>query len=1012
MQQKLICTDCGTQVEFQREQIIKGGIECPNCSTTLPVFDEDTNVPGITPEECSQDVDQLRIPGYQILGVLGKGGMGVVLEGKQLSLGRRVAIKVLAPHLSSNPSFVERFEREATALAELTHPNIVTIFERGRSTKLIYFIMEYVEARIGDKPEDLRVLLSKGQLRTCQVKHYSEQIAEALSFAHDQGIVHRDIKPGNVMVDRHNNVKVADFGIASINTTKIKSQLTAPSAGMGTVDYMAPEQRENASAVDQRADIYSLGVLVYQMLTNQIPRGAYTSASKLRPATDPAWDTLIEKAMQPHPRDRLQSMSDFLVQLNAISVNGASDTTPSEERPDNTRKQQTDGCPKCEITVPSDTKFCPSCRELLWVTCTQCGTSIHASSAYCAECGNDASLLRKYQRYSTEATTHLSSAMNSDSSKDERLKSATQAGLIASRMLKLVPADPQAISIREKSNAEVVNLGCEIADTAYREKKLGLSLITLEQVIEVKRNHKFASKLHAKILEYKNRHLTAIDRHTTAGAPSKAIEILEKLVTRFPEDIVISAQLQECRLIHNNASSLVQDDIPRLAANNQWWSVRLALDNLKSDGVRVRGVDKYTDKVDARVAKIQPHLKNAKALIAQNRFVDAISHLDTALTIVSDHPEILELLTRVKAESDEIVGLMSQVQQACDSGKYFTAKTLSDRCLDISKSQKLSELSSRARLGCEGSNRYALILLWSILGATTMLIAFYLAELFTVGIENAAALSSAGLKGLITRNFFALSTLCGIYAIRKLVRRPFNTMRTLLLVFTWLVGINLSFYGGMQIKSSLDSAWILPAWDFLTYAFATSFVFSMAGRDLLTPETRKFPTLLTVGILAFGIVTLAEWANTTGTYTRFLLPSTWLFSCLLISGQSKSWFKTSTLLLTGLVASIIAMGIEKGDVQSPTWIQVLVAMAMLVTNVFLLQNKRSLKFITGITLTLACYFYLEEAALSYFADEFLLKSLTAWWMLAAYLAHESWALTKHQLLLRDRIAARRERAAI
>lgn len=1007
MHPKLICPNCKTHIEFQRSQIMNGGIVCPQCSNTLTVFDEDTNVPGIPAEGSSQNIDHLQIPGYEILGVLGKGGMGVVLEGKQLSLGRRVAIKVLAPHLSGNPSFVERFEREAAALAELTHPNIVTIYERGRSAELIYFIMEYVESQNGGKPEDLRDLLSKSQLAPWQVKHYAVQIAEALSFAHDQGIVHRDIKPGNVMVDRHGNVKVADFGIASINNTQTNAQLTSPSTGMGTVDYMAPEQRDNAARVDQRADVYSLGVMVYQMLTNRVPRGAYTLASKLSPAIEVAWDGLIEKAMQADPQDRLQNMSEFLVHLNAIAESGVSGRMDSVKASGN-NSQRTDQCPKCETIVSANTKFCPSCRESLWITCSDCGALVHATSSYCAECGTDVSLLRKYQRYLVDANTHLDASKNSGSSEDERLKNATQAGLIASRMLKLVPADPRATEIREISNAAVVNFGCEIADAAYREKQLGQSLLALEQVIEVKPDHKFALKLNERILEYRNRHVAAVERHKSAGTPAKAIEILEKLITRFPEDHEISTELERCRLIHNNASALVQDDIPRLAANHQWWAVRLALDRLKRDGIRVRGSDRYLEKVDTKVSKIEPHLEKARGFIAVNRVLEARSEIETALTIVSDHPEAIELLTRVQSESDEFVGLMSQIQEACDQNRFFTAAVLTGQCRDISNSHQLSEFEKTARLGCEASNRHALLLLWSALGGTVMLVAFYLAQLFTAGIDNAASLSSAGLKDLITQIFFASSTLCGLYAVRKLIKRPLAAMRTLAIAFTWVVGINLNFFGGMQIAKSVDSEWFLPVWQFFTYGLSTSFALSMASRDLLSPETRRFAVLVTVGIVAIGIVTFSDWANGTSDYTRFLVPSAWLFSFLVICGQANHWFKASTILITGFAASVIAIGIERGDVENPNWIQVPVAMAMFITNVFLLQERRSVAFIAGISIGIAGYFYFEKEVLSYFADDFLLKSFTAWCMIVAFLSHESRALIQHRLFLRDRFAARKK----
>ena len=320
MTQTLRCPGCGAAFDAKTGSIREGGVQCPSCLTTVPVFEEDTWVPGRPRAESGLEQVELEIEGYEILNPLGQGGMGAVLEGKQISLGRRVAIKVLSPALARDDSFVERFEREAAALARLAHPNIVTIIERGKSADSVYFIMEYVEGVDGEAPTDLRAVLNERALSTGEVKHFVTQVARALAYAHENGIIHRDIKPGNVMIDRHGNAKVADFGIASIANQQLDSRLTAPSAGMGTLDYMAPEQRDNAATVDQRADVYSLGVLLYEMLTGKLPRGAYSPASKIVPGIDPGWDKLIAQALQPQAEDRLPSMNAFIEHLEKISV--------------------------------------------------------------------------------------------------------------------------------------------------------------------------------------------------------------------------------------------------------------------------------------------------------------------------------------------------------------------------------------------------------------------------------------------------------------------------------------------------------------------------------------------------------------------------------------------------------------------------------------------------------------------------------------------------------------------
>ena len=196
----------------------------------------------------------LELPGYTLEHVLGRGGMGEVWLGRQMSLGRRVAVKVLPPRLAKDPEFVRRFDKEATALASLSHPNIVQIIDRGVAAEHYFFVMEYVEGR------SLREVMR--QLSPSEALRVALQMARALECAHDQGIIHRDLKPENVLLDGRGHVKVADFGLAGIRRVDSGPQLTATSVAMGTLNYMAPEQRRDAKSVDGRADLFSLGVVL------------------------------------------------------------------------------------------------------------------------------------------------------------------------------------------------------------------------------------------------------------------------------------------------------------------------------------------------------------------------------------------------------------------------------------------------------------------------------------------------------------------------------------------------------------------------------------------------------------------------------------------------------------------------------------------------------------------------------------------------------------------------------
>src|SRR5262245_61487702 len=216
-----------------------------------------------------------RFPNLEILEPLGKGGMGAVYKARQTKLDRLVALKVLSTEFHRDPTFAERFLREARALARLSHPGIVAVHDFGEADQTPYFVMEFVAGT------DLRQVIRGGQLAVDQILAVVTQICEALQFAHDEGIIHRDIKPENILLDKKGRAKIADFGLAKLLAPeRVDRALTATHLAMGTINYMAPEQLDNAARVDHRADIYSLGVVFYGLLTAQVRRGKFAPPSQ------------------------------------------------------------------------------------------------------------------------------------------------------------------------------------------------------------------------------------------------------------------------------------------------------------------------------------------------------------------------------------------------------------------------------------------------------------------------------------------------------------------------------------------------------------------------------------------------------------------------------------------------------------------------------------------------------------------------------------------------------------
>jgi serine/threonine protein kinase len=283
---------------------------CPECLARVALGSEPampgTRVPPKPAELAAQ------FPQLEILELLGMGGMGMVYKARQPRLDRLVALKILPIDSMPDASFAERFEREARALARLNHPGIVTLHDFGQTREYYYFIMEYVDGM------NLRQLIQAKTLEPRQALELVTQICTALQFAHDEKIVHRDIKPENILITKKGQVKIADFGLVKLLGGKPDTALTASQMVMGTLNYMAPEQRENTKDVDHRADIYSLGVVFYEMLTGEVPMGRFEAPSK-KVQIDVRLDEVVLHALEREPARRYQHVSEVKSNVEMIT---------------------------------------------------------------------------------------------------------------------------------------------------------------------------------------------------------------------------------------------------------------------------------------------------------------------------------------------------------------------------------------------------------------------------------------------------------------------------------------------------------------------------------------------------------------------------------------------------------------------------------------------------------------------------------------------------------------------
>lgn len=313
------CAACGAELPADSPQglcaacLLKRGLATETADTSVSASVDDFVPP--TPAELAA-----HFPDLEILEFVGRGGMGMVYKARQRQLDRLVALKILLPRIARDQAFADRFAREARAMAMLSHANIVAVYdfgqtagtEAGAEMPLYWFLMEYVDGLT------LRDLLQQGKLAPREALAIVPQICEALQYAHDSGLVHRDIKPANILLDKRGRVKIADFGLAKLVGRPARDvSLTGTGQVMGTPHYMAPEQIEHPQEVDHRADIYSLGVVFYQMLTGELPLGRFAPPSK-KVAVDVRLDEVVLRALEREPELRYQRASQVKTEVETI----------------------------------------------------------------------------------------------------------------------------------------------------------------------------------------------------------------------------------------------------------------------------------------------------------------------------------------------------------------------------------------------------------------------------------------------------------------------------------------------------------------------------------------------------------------------------------------------------------------------------------------------------------------------------------------------------------------------
>jgi tRNA A-37 threonylcarbamoyl transferase component Bud32 len=302
------CPKCKAPIPVEAPQGL-----CPKCVLLGAATATEQGVPATATSEIpSIPRIAAAFPQLEVLELIGRGGMGFVFKARQPHLDRFVALKLLPDKLAKDAQFAERFNREGRVLAKLSHPNIVSVFDFGETGGFYYLLMEYVDG------VNLRQAMRAGRFSPAEALSIVPKVCEALQYAHEQGILHRDIKPENILLDAKGRVKIADFGIAKlVGEDRSSVTLTNTGAALGTPHYMAPEQLEKPSTVDHRADIYSLGVVFYEMLTGELPIGRFAAPSSKTPVGTSV-DEVVFRTLEKDRERRFQSAGEMRTQVQDL----------------------------------------------------------------------------------------------------------------------------------------------------------------------------------------------------------------------------------------------------------------------------------------------------------------------------------------------------------------------------------------------------------------------------------------------------------------------------------------------------------------------------------------------------------------------------------------------------------------------------------------------------------------------------------------------------------------------
>lgn len=402
------CPECGSSVSGFSEhskaeqdgETSIGGMRTVSIPGPTPHRPADGSIGGLKTRITSPDDSKSRAPSdliagrYEIGEIVGEGGFAQVFKCRDVKLDRIVALKKLLVSESQSKQSLERFRREAKAIAALNHKNIVTVFDHDTDGGEAFIIMEFIEG--GSLKQYIK--FKGGKLPVAESIDIIRGIAQGLAYAHRKNLIHRDIKPGNILIDLEQGTaipKIVDFGLARVGAG---SDVSISGYGLGTPFYMPPEQRRDAKNINHTADIYALGKVLYELVTGEIPDNV--DPAMIPPP--PALSDVIFKCVKSKPEDRFFSVDDFLKALDAVRVGSATQAN-------NIQSTTVGGyaCPSCGRSNPEDARFCEGCGQGFYRNCPECERENKITVQFCSSCGSDIDLFNKISESMERMTDHL-----------------------------------------------------------------------------------------------------------------------------------------------------------------------------------------------------------------------------------------------------------------------------------------------------------------------------------------------------------------------------------------------------------------------------------------------------------------------------------------------------------------------------------------------------------------------------------------------------------------------------